>query len=97
MSNYFRDRQRAKYLKEAKAFRVRADIDVAYANLKMEYDRLSETLEMPGPVEVHINSDLTELVVQLSETIKSLGRQNANLRKELKDQGKELDWWRQVE
>ena len=86
MSTYYRDKQRAKYRKEAQAFRTRADINEAYVNLKMEYDKEVDFLTFDQkPHEVFINSDLSALVVQLSETIAKISQRNANLQRENKE------------
>lgn len=80
MSTYFRDRQLRAYEKEAAAYRTRADINDAYVHLKVEYTKLVEATDYNTEPEFHINSDLSALVVELSNTIHNLSKQNANLR-----------------
>lgn len=80
------------YTKEAQAFRTRAEINKAYVNLKKEYDKIINIQFMHKPEELHINSDLSALVVQLSDAIAKLGKRNANLQNDLKKVTERLDY-----
>ena len=85
MSVYYRNKVKANYLKEAQAFRTRAEINTAYVNLKMEFDKLAGIIDRDDlPPEMFINADLSALVVELSDTIAKLSKRNANLLNMLK-------------
>lgn len=100
MSTYFRDRQVEGFRREAKSYRTRADIDKAYVSLKVEYLKLLEATDNNTEPEHYINSDLSALVVELSNTIAKISKRNANLQKEnreLKTTNEsfksQLMWW----
>lgn len=85
MSTYYRDKQLAKFRKEASAFRTRAVINEAYVHLKVELLKLQEATDNDREPEHFINSDLTALVIELSDTIAKISKRNANLQRENKE------------
>ena len=94
MNAYFENKITARYFEEAKAFRTRASINTAYVKLKKEYDKLAEIIDRNDlPPEIHINSDLSALVVELSETIAKISQRNANLQRDLKNVTTRLDYY----
>lgn len=100
MSTYFRDKQLKAFRQEAQAFRNRAEINDAYVHLKVEHEKLIEATDNNTEPEHYINSDLSALVVELSNTIAKLSKRNANLQKEnreLKTTNEsfksQLMWW----